>query len=315
MTLTRTAAVALALALPLLAGCGLRIDAPDPSPPPPSPAEALRQREALRSAAFADGAATWGVAGSPSAERLAVNASLHLDALGGVWEPWPDGDGPAEPDGLPLYPAPAPEFGPFETSDDLVDALAQSTPEVCEAALDATEPEAVSLYSAICFSRTLDWDGVSRDFGIIPPEVPAVPETVGSQDPGLILTLDAAAWATDFQAAAARAAEDEGWQGLEATARGYRDLALAITSANGWTGTEQDPRLPSYDPNALPDQTAIAAAIAEAAVLALPNSTNRESVLDLALHYGLTASRQGVQFDALTGLEESGPTDESSPTG
>ncbi|HHW83201.1 MAG TPA: hypothetical protein GX743_05210 [Actinomycetales bacterium] len=299
MRTPRPAALALALALPLLAGCGLRLDEPDPSPAPPSAAEELRQREALRAAAYAESGAAVGAAGGV----LAGHAADQLEALGGVWEPWPQGDGPTDPDGVALYPSPTADIGPFRDAADLVDSLATTTPEVCEAALTAREAEGVALYGAICLSRTFDWDALAREAGVPGPMAPMLPERVGTQDANLVRTIDAAAWAADYRAAVARAAEDETWRVLENQAREYRELALAITAANGWTGTADDPRLASYDASALPDDDAVDVAFAHAAIAALPNSTDRQGVLDMALHHGLRAQQVGEDFGSLPGLD------------
>nr|NLD40660.1 hypothetical protein [Actinomycetales bacterium] len=298
MTFRRATLAALALLLPLTAGCGLRLDEPDPSPAPPSEAEGVRQREALRASAYADAAP----GGSEAAAALASHAAEHLAALGGVWEPWPDGDGPVDEDGLPLHPSPTADVGPFPDVQGVLGSLAVTTPEVCAAALAEQDPGLATLYSSICVSRTLDWDALAAELGMPGPEAPAAPTDLWTRDAELVRTLDAAAWATDRQAAAARAAGSEGWQALEAQAHRYRELALDSAAANGWAGTTQDPRQPSYDPDALPDQTAIAAALARAATAAVPNSSDRGGVLDLALSSGLTARRADVNLEALPGI-------------
>lgn len=286
------AVAVLCAALPL-AGCGLRIDEPDPTPAPPSAAEEVRQREALRAVALSEVALD-----SPAVQALASHAAEQADALGGVWVPWPDGGGPET-----LPPEPTPDVGPFTDPASVVTALQTTTPEVCGEAVTAEDEESALLYASLCLSRTLDLDALLTETGSEPVAVPELPADLITKDPELIVTLDAAAWATDQQAAAAKASEAGGWEELHARANQYRELALDAVIANGWEGTDQDPRLPAYEVGTMTDQTAIAGTIARVAVGAVPEAVDRQPILDLALTMGVTARRGGVEFEALPGVE------------
>ncbi|HZK05029.1 MAG TPA: hypothetical protein VFC82_04180 [Actinomycetaceae bacterium] len=289
--------IALALSLALVAGCSVRLDVPDPTPPPATPAEEVRQREALRAREYAS-TADFG-AGVPAVERVAAHAGRHLEALGGVWEPWPEGDGPTEP----AYPSPSADVGPFTDVAGLAASFATTTPEVCDEALIAEDDAAATLYASMCVSRMLDWDMLAATTGQPSPEFPAPSTDLVTPDAHLIVTLDAAAWATEVHAATARAAGDAGWVDLEARADRFRTLAFDAVTAYGWAGTAEDPRLPSYDTDALPDQATVAAEITRASVGAMAAAPDRVGMLDLALATAIDAQRGGVDLGPLPGID------------
>lgn len=293
------AGLAIVASLTLVSGCLLRIAGPDPESQTPSAAELVRQREALRSAAFSDGAAHLS-ADVPTVERISGHATRQLEALGGVWVPWPEGGGPPEAAETAV---PVPDVGPFADVAGLVAALAVTVPELCvESVVAQAEPEVV-LYASMCVARVLDWELLAAASGTAGPVFPELPSELRTTDPVLIMTLDAAAWASDVHAATAHAAGDAGWAAMEERAHQYRRLARGATVANGWAGTGEDPRRADYDVSSLADSGAIGAAISRAALGAMVGSADRQAMLELALFGGIEAQRGGVDLGPLPGIE------------
>ena len=286
----RIAAALLALAL---TGCELRLDEPDPSPAPPSAAEQVRQREALRAHAFAALAGT-----DPVLAGLADHATVQLDALGGVWEPWPG-------DGAPPTPPPAPraDIAPHDPASAL-EALAATTPEVCDAAASADEADDALVYGSICLSRRLDRWALAETLGEAGPVIPGIADSVSTTDPALVRALDAAAYALDVHAAKARAAGDpDAGTALAERAAALRMIAVSAVDANGWSGTDADPREPYYDIAELPAVAEIEADLARAFIAALALDGSRTGLLAAAFSCAAAARAGGVDLGALPGIE------------
>lgn len=286
--------IAAALVVLALTGCEVRLDEPDPSPAPPSAAEEIRQREALRAAAFAELAQSDdGVLGT-----LGAHASVQVEALGGVWVPWPDGGAPETPP-----PAPVADISPTDAASAL-EALASTTPEVCDAAVGAAEADDALVYGSICLARRLDRWALAESLGEPGPVVAALPEAIGTSDPGLVRALDAAAYALDVHAANARAGGDDAGSAAHATrAAEFRYLAISAVDANGWAGTDADPREPFYDITALPSPAEIEADLARAFVAALAVDGSRPALLAAAFTCAAAARAGGVDLGALPGIE------------
>ena len=286
--------LAVAIIALTLAGCDLRLDEPDPTPASPTAAEQVRQREALRAEAFAEFAGS----SDPALAALGTHAAAQLDALGGVWQPWPDGGGPETPP-----PPPEADISPSDASGAL-DALAVATPEVCDAAVSAVEADDALVYGSICLSRRLDRWTLAESLGEAGPAVPALPATIETADPALVRELDAAAYALDVHAAAARAAGDtEGGTALATRAAALRYIAIAAVDANGWAGTDADPREPFYDVSDLPAVPEIDASLARAFVAALATDGSRPGLLSAAFSCAAAARAGGVDLGALPGIE------------
>lgn len=286
----RLAAAILALSL---TGCELRLDEPDPTPAPASAAEQIRQREALRAEAFTELALT----GDPLLEPLAAHASMQLAALGGVWEAWPDGGGPETPP-----PPPSADIAPTDAASAL-DALATVNAEVCDAAVGAAEADDAVVYGAICLARRLDRWTLAEALAQPGPVVPGLPAAIETSDPALIRALDAAAYAFDVHAANARAAEDGALSSSLATrAAEFRYLAINAVDANGWSGTDADPREPYYALAALPPVAEIEADLARAFVAALAVDGARPALLAAAFTCAAAARAGGIDLGALPGV-------------
>lgn len=282
--------LAVAILALTLTGCELRLDEPDPTPAPPSAAEQTRQREALRAEALAE------LAGhsDPALAALGEHASVQLAELGGVWEPWPSGGAPETP------PPPAePDISPTDAQSTL-DALATTNPELCEAAV--SEEDAL-LYGSLCLARRLDALALAESLGQPGPTVPGLPQSLETADPALVRAMDAAAYALDVHAANARAAEDtEGGAELADRAAALRILAIGAVDANGWSGTDADPREPYYDVSTLPSVAEIEAGLANAFIAALDSEGSRGALLAAAFSSAAKARAGGVDLGALPGL-------------
>lgn len=269
----------------LLAGCAVRIDTPDPTPEPPSQAEIVRQREVLRAEVFA------GI-GFGEGAAVATHAQIQLDALGGVWEAWPDGDGPTDaetPEGADIATPP----GPTELSA----ALVQTTPDLVEAAIDADNAVSSSLYASIAVARTADEVALALAQG--QPGSPSWPDSALTALPEVIRALDAAAYGLDILAAQDSAA------GLETTAQAdaerFRRWADASALELGIAGTDQDPREPLYSVETI-ERGRIYADLAEVLVTAVPPSADRGAVLAAAQACANAATLHGATVGPLPGL-------------
>lgn len=269
----------------LLAGCAVRIDAPDPTPEPPSQAETVRQREALRAEVFAG--ITFG-----EGDAVAAHAQIQLEALGGVWQAWPQGDGPTD--------APLPEAADItspESPEGLAEALEQTTPDLVEAALAANDSVASSLYASIAVARTAD--GATLALALGQPHSPTWPDAVLTARSEVIRALDAAAYGLDILAA------QDSADGVATTAQvdaeRFRQWADASALELGIAGTDLDPREPIYSADDL-DRGRIYAELAAALVTAVPPSADRAAVIAAAQASATEAALHGAAVGPLPGI-------------
>lgn len=274
-----------------LAGCGVRVDAPDPTPSRPSADEVVRQREALRAAAFAAAPP----ASSPAAATVAAHATEQLAALGGVWVGWPAGDGPTPTS------APTADVAP-STPAELLEALERTTPELLGAAAVVDDPDLATVLAAVAVARTLDAAALATELGAPAPPPTLLPEAIATASPALVRALDAAAWALEVHAAAGRSADAAAAEMLAGRAARLRLLAEGAAAANGWAGTESDPREPVYDVTRLPTAGAVSEALLTALLADLPATPDREAHLAAMISCARTAAAAGVELGALPGL-------------
>lgn len=270
----------------LLTGCGVRLDGPDPSPGPPSAGEVARQREALRADVLT------GVDAEVAA-GVAEHAGAHVEALGGVWVAWPDGDGPED--------APAPDTAdiavPTSTAE-LVDTLVRTAPDLVDAAIAAPDAETAILYAAIAASRQADLTAAQLELGnAVTLEWPA---TVQTTDPETIRALDAAAYALDVFAAQSSAAGVEAPYAADAFR--LRQWADAAAESLGIAGTDDDPRSPMYDVTPLPEPATAYGDLTAVLASAVGQSAQRAEAVAAARAAATQTVLEGGAVPALPGL-------------
>ncbi|SNU00601.1 hypothetical protein SAMN06298212_102133 [Ruaniaceae bacterium KH17] len=270
------------LTLLLLTGCGVRIETSDPTPPEPSAAEVVRQREALRAEVLSEA----GFA------PVAAHAAEQLVALGGVWEAWPDGDGPTDAPTRQSADISAPT-----SESELADLLATTTPDLIEASIAAQEPPIALLYSVIALSRTADEATLRGELG--EPLAPTWPELVVTAVPSTIRALDEAAYILDTVAAQDAAA------GTESTAKAdsarFRAWAEASAEALGVAATEDDPREAVYEAIDA-DLGSLFAGLARELLVASASSSDPASTLAAMQAAAEQAVALGESFGALEGV-------------
>jgi len=280
--------LALVLAAVALTGCGVRIDGPDPSPSAPTLDEVLRQREALRAEALA------ATDGGDLGTQVTAHAARQLEALGGVWIAWPQGDGPTP------TPAPSADVVVAPGAEGLLAALDRTTPDLVAATGEVATPELARLFAAIATARTADAEGLAGALGAA-RELPALPVEIHSADPAVARALDAAAWVLEAAAARSRAAgEDPG--PLTERASLLRGLGEFVVTANGWSGTPGDPREAWYPLDAADDLAGLEADLARVLVAAVGAPEGRDGLLQAARNCAALAARGGADVGPLPGL-------------
>ncbi len=289
MNVTRTAAAArrlsvLAVAGLLLSGCaGLRAETPSPTMPSADPVEQVRQRQAVTSTEIA-AAASSVAAGSTDDALIAVlddianAATLHVDALGGVWEPFtasPTASGDVEPQthstDSPVHTPTAtgtdtgvePTEPESETSAPAADVTEDVSPTQLlellteEASVARADASAVDdgplarLVASIAIERSLAADQLAEVAAIDPPQNNPVSEPVqiptGLSAAALapaITSEDALGQAWEIVAARSSGAQRSQASALAARHRtAARDWAVAADVA----GSGLDPRHAAYD--------------------------------------------------------------------
>lgn len=265
----------------ILAGCAVQLETPAPVPEEAPAAEQVRQREALRADVLAE------IAG-PAGEH----AAAQLEALGGVWQPWPEGEGPTD------APTPAPADITVPTNDGaLAELLAETTPDLIEAAIMADDDAATALYASIALSRAADEATARASLG---QEVaPEWPERFVTSVPAVIRALDEAAYALDTLAAADSAAESD--SSAQADAARFRAWSDASAEALGIVGTPDDPREPLYSLASV-ERAEIYAGLAETLLSVVPSAADRTLAFSAAQACAVQAVMLGADLGALPGL-------------
>lgn len=258
------AALLIAAALALTGCAGLRVESPPPTTPPADALEQARQRQAETAAEIAstaDAAATTAADPvGPVLRVVAAAATAQLDALGGVWEPYPgetptDAPAPtgaAEPGageqgaGEPTEPTAAEPTQP----QDVVDLLTAGAAEALDDAATVDDGRLARLLASIGLHRELAADQLAAAAGLpAPAPAPAVaptgvPAGLSTEALGpVIVSLDAlgAAW----EVVAARSSE-AARADAAARAAAARSDAEAWARAAGVSGTATDPRAVGY---------------------------------------------------------------------
>jgi hypothetical protein len=265
------APAALVVAALFAAGCGVRIEAPPPDLPTPDAAEVARQGAAQRAEALAAdaGAAAEGAGGDRAVlGRVADDARVHVEALGGVWTPpaWasPSPGTPSPRASSPAASSSTPSSPPPSAADVLAE-LSAAAAATCTDAVAVEPGDLATLLASICLAEA----GASADLAaaaaLPPPAAPAALATVGDADaPGLPDGLLGALGPAEGTAALGRALDAAGFALEVAGARsasGARDAvarlaedhridARAVLQAAGLLGGAEDPRRAAYD---LPD--------------------------------------------------------------
>ncbi|MEZ7898994.1 MAG: hypothetical protein QMB98_09310 [Flaviflexus sp.] len=216
-------AVAIGIAIFVLAMVvfGTRLDSGPEEPPAASADEVARQDAAIAYEHVAE------VAGSQGNEELATMASEHLEAVGGIWLPWPDG----APEGATNPPIPA------VSSADLTDLLATSI-EATRVALEEGDPADAALYASILIRQQVAYEAlVAQATGTDPAagedqstEGDSASEDVASNED--VADPEGEAETTEEQAAdgdADTAAPNEGLTVEPLTSKQVADLASSST--------------------------------------------------------------------------------------
>lgn len=195
------------VAMLCLGGCALRFDTPPDELPTLDPGQTGISAVTRAELAISTGAdalandAAQSAAVRDQAGKVRDQAEQRLTALGGVWNPWPEGI----PKGAQPGPAPVPAPG---TLTDLLQLLVDNSATACRAADAAPTPEATTLLAATCAANHIDAKTLSAVGGIPVPgqsaQVTAHTPTNSDQplmplkDRGVIEKLEAAGNALDF---------------------------------------------------------------------------------------------------------------------
>lgn len=323
-----------------LGGCAdLRLETPPPPTPSPDAVEQVRDRTARDAVDLADlatrAALTAPEAVAPLLGRVAEVSLAHADALGGVYEPFPDATAqptpaPAAPDvGAGATVAPSPTQGPA----DAPAVLAALSEAAATARVDAdavADGDLGRLLAAVWVSRALLAESLGTAVAAAggspdptasaTPAPPAVPEQV---PPGvelaevlaLVQSEDAAGLA--WEVVAARSS-DAARADAAARAALHRERAEAWAVAAGVARGDEDPRRAAYD---LPEALTVDGATAEsmlgvttqveaslgvtyASLVARADAGGRGALLDAMLDQVPRGLAAGAPVPAFPGLPE-----------
>ncbi|WP_182113583.1 DUF4439 domain-containing protein [Actinotalea sp. JY-7876] len=301
---TRPLVAVLAVVLvTILAGCGLRLETPAPVAPSPDAAESLRQRataDALAVQVLASAVAT--AATDPTVQALATTtgtaSDAHVEALGGVYEPFPDAtaapespetaepsddaapsddaepsDDAAPSDDEPVTPddasSAAPTAGatpPTPTAAELVALLDETAASARADAATTDDGGLARLLASIAVGRTLLADALAGPAAVTErpalelAPVEGLPAGVSAADVNdVVQSEDALGYA--WEVAAARRSGDAR-AAAAAAARDHRERAETWATAAGVAATDSDPRRVAYGlPPALLDAASDPAAV------------------------------------------------------
>ncbi|KGM14165.1 DUF4439 domain-containing protein [Cellulomonas bogoriensis] len=327
--------VALATAL-VLAGCGVRLETPPPAPLVPDDAEVVRQRttaDALALAVLAEHVDTGDDTALADAARAAASASrLHLEALGGIYDPGTepyDVDGADEPEDSTTTPPAVPR-----PPQDLQTLLARAAQTALDDADAVPDGPLARLVASVAVSRALHLESMTRAMGPDQDTSPAPPRP-GRQDAGtdageddgsdrpppgvsaadlrsLVLSEDAAGYA--WEVVAARAGGDPR-TAAAARAAEHRTRADHWARLGGVAKTQADPRRNLYS---LPEEIVrpeqdedLTTALAEveaaltrayATLVARADPGERAPVLEGLLETSRTLTEVLAQVPALPGI-------------
>jgi hypothetical protein len=256
----RTVGIALgAVVLASLAGCSLRRETPPIVTPSPDQYEQLREAAAQAEVDIVDalaadvvGAGTAGYASFVQAETASVMP--HLDALGGVYVPFPSATPSATPSASPSA-TPSVSASPPPKPKSLTRAVADARDADLAAALIAEDPDLALLLASIGLSHAQALAVSAYQDGIAAGSTPLaaerimvgasfadlVPATTGldaSALEGIIVAHDYAAYV--YEVIAARSSDEARTQALERSRihEHRADELVAIAAA--------DPRVPAY---------------------------------------------------------------------
>ncbi len=161
-----------------LGGCALRLDTPPDNLPRLNPGQAGISAVTRFDTAISTGAdAIAQDAGQPQGVRAAAGqvrdqAEQRLAALGGVWNPWPQGT----PSGA--QPGPTPVTPPANLAD-LVQMLVDNAATACRGADAAPAGQTATLLTAVCAANRMDANTLASAAGI---QVPPQSATVSAQN-------------------------------------------------------------------------------------------------------------------------------------
>ncbi|MCV2396115.1 ferritin-like domain-containing protein [Actinotalea sp. M2MS4P-6] len=262
MRTSHVRASAVLLAAALLGGCAaLRVESPPPTTPAADEVEQVRQRQALATTVLLDELALV-PSGEPEVDAVLADvadaAETQLDALGGVWVPFPSAT--PEPD---TSTGPTTEPGPVDP-EQIVALLADQADSARTDALTTTDGRLARLVAGIALNRTLAGAALLTALGTPEGSTPestttdavtAQPTTIpaGLSASALgpaIVSEDALGLVWEVVAARSR---DQARQEAVDLAVAHRARAEAWAEAAGVAGTADDPRDASYD---LPDAVA-----------------------------------------------------------
>ncbi|WP_172191096.1 Tat pathway signal protein [Actinomyces faecalis] len=307
------AGLALTLAGALLAGtsaCDLRLGHGAPATlPTASAAEATRDALARQAALISSTAQVVSASGqaeaASQAARLIEDADVQVQALGGVWQPWPS---PA-PTPLPTT-TPVPTAPSYATPGDLLDSLVAGAQQAHEAALQAPDAAAAQLYTALTVSWATAASQLATPLGQSEATWPTgaarqVSTVTTTLDADLLQAYDAARYA--MEEVAARSADAR--RSRAQTDAAYADDVVNASIALGGT----DSRLAAYAAPASDGSTSTDVAWAQQAwvrvceqeivSLGAPGLSQRAAAIDAAIDAGLRAQAWGAPLPALPGYD------------
>nr|WP_300337780.1 Tat pathway signal protein [Actinomyces sp.] len=314
--LTRSArgCLALLLAGSLLAGtgaCELRLGhgAPD-TLPTASATEAERDALARQATLISSTAQALLASGrqevATQVSQLIEASELQLQALGGVWRPWPASAPTTLPTTTPVATAPA-----DATPDDLLQALVQGAEQARQAALQAEQTSQAQLYAALTASWSVSASQLAATLASTETDLDGAPRQASQMtqalDPDLLQAYDAARYA--MEEVAARSADAQRTQAQAEAA--YADDVVNASVALGGT----DSRLPAYAaPTQAPDSATSAdttwarqswTRVCEQEIVSLAalGPAERETAIDAAVDAAHRAVAWGASTPALPGYE------------
>lgn len=244
---------ALVVALTGAAGCELRLGEGSPAAlPSASVTEASRDALARQATLISTTASVVSVSAgaadsSQTTAALTTTAQAQVEALGGVWEPWPTAVPTTYPTATPAATAAA-----DATLEDLTTALSDGIALSSQAALTAEDAASARLFTAITVSWAVSLEEllpgtISTDDAWAGREGPTLTKALPGE---LLLTYDAARYALEEVAARSPLGSDERNRATT-EAEDARTLVFASVALGG-----DDPRLPAYAAPSAPADSA-----------------------------------------------------------
>ncbi|HLS25046.1 MAG TPA: hypothetical protein VK063_04155, partial [Beutenbergiaceae bacterium] len=244
-------AAAMLLVLGLLTACGVRLDLPPPPAPTPEGQDAVRQEAAVAVQTLTGPARS--AAESASEEvatvlnAVAGDAEVHLEALGGVWQPPPRPEDDDEDLGEETAAAASADAGSAEPAD--VVHLLEDTAAGFRSDLGQIDGELATLLTSIAANQVLHARQLRNALDMGPADPPTLPEDpfpaeFGVEAAELSRLLDASGYVAEVRAARSSGEERDRLIDHAEQMRAQADL---VARRGGFAATSEDPREPVYE--------------------------------------------------------------------